>query len=76
MMAWRRCCRRWRHRRGWSLRELGARSGVSYVTVQRIEAGKMNPTLNLLEKLAIALGISVRELIPAAPRSPGKGARS
>jgi transcriptional regulator with XRE-family HTH domain len=49
--------RRWRERCGWSLRELGARSGVSYVTVQRIEARKMSPTLDTLEKLATALGI-------------------
>ena len=67
--------RRWRHRRGWSLRELGARSGVSYVTIQRIEAGKMNPTLDTLEKLATALGIGVRELIPAAARPPRKKPR-
>ena len=68
--------RYWRERRGWSLRELGARSSVSYVTIQRIETGKMSPTLDTLEKLATALEISVRELIPAAPRPPRKGARS
>jgi DNA-binding Xre family transcriptional regulator len=44
-------------------RKLGAESGVSYVTVQRIEAGKMSPTLDTLEKLAKALGIGVRDLL-------------
>ncbi len=68
--------RRWRERRGWSLRKLGAESGVSYVTVQRIEAGKMSPTLDTLEKLASALGITVRDLIPKTPRPKRKGARS
>ena len=68
--------RRWRERRGWSLRDLGKRSGVSYVTVQRIEAGKMSPTLDTLEKLATALGITVRDLIPPMPRPTRKGARS
>jgi transcriptional regulator with XRE-family HTH domain len=67
--------RRWRKRRGLSLRKLGARSGVSYVTVQRIEAGKMSPTLDTLEKLATALGLTVRDLIPKQTRPTRKGAR-
>jgi transcriptional regulator with XRE-family HTH domain len=54
-----------RRRRGWSLRELGERSGVSYVTIQKIETGTMSPTVATLEKLALALGVSARDLFPA-----------
>jgi transcriptional regulator with XRE-family HTH domain len=60
--------RQWRERRGWSLRELGERSGVSYVTIANIEAGKLDPRLSTLERLARALGISVRALFPTERR--------
>jgi transcriptional regulator with XRE-family HTH domain len=33
--------------------------GMSYKYYQRIEGGKVNPTLRSLEKLAFALGVSV-----------------
>lgn len=56
--------RQWRERRGLSLHRLAEKAGVSYVTIVRIEQGRMSPTVALLEKLAAALGISVRELFP------------
>ena len=54
--------RQWRERRGISLRALGEVSGVSYVTIAKIEAGTVSPTLMTLEKLAGALGLSLRDL--------------
>ncbi len=65
----------WRERSGWSLRELGERSGVSYVTIQRIEAGTMSPTVATLEKLARALGIAARDLFPTEKPRKTKGGR-
>jgi HTH-type biofilm formation transcriptional regulator len=62
--------RTWRARRGYSLRELGDRSGVSYVTIAKIEAGTMSPTVMTLDKLAAALDIRVRDLFPSTPRRP------
>ncbi len=56
--------REWRQRRGWSLRQLGERAGVSYVTIAKIEAGTMSPTVATLERLAAALEITVREFFP------------
>lgn len=35
---------------------------MSYVTIAKIEADRMSPTVATLEKLAAALGISVRAL--------------
>jgi transcriptional regulator with XRE-family HTH domain len=54
----------WREKRGYSVRELAERAGVSYVTVVKVENGRMSPTVALLEKLAQALGIGVRDLFP------------
>lgn len=60
--------KRWRERRGYSVRELAERAGVSYVTVVKIENERMSPTVALLEKLAEALDISVRDLFPVEGR--------
>ena len=60
--------RRWRERRDYSVRELARRAGVGYVTVVRIENGHMSPTVAMLDKLAKALGITVRDLFPVEPR--------
>ena len=57
--------RHWRERRGYSVRELAKRAGVGFVTVSRIENGHISPTVTMLEKLAKALGISVRDFFPA-----------
>jgi transcriptional regulator with XRE-family HTH domain len=53
----------WRKRRDLSQRDLAKRSGVSHVTIAKIEAGRMSPTVATLEKLARALRIKVRELL-------------
>jgi len=60
--------RTWRERRRLSLRELGDRSGVSYVTIAKIESGAMSPTVTTLEKLASALGLRVRDFFPVEPQ--------
>ena len=53
--------RHWRERRGYSVRGLAKRAGVGFVSVSRIEMGRMSPTVAMLEKLARALGIDVRD---------------
>ena len=64
--------RRWREKRGYSVRELAEKAGVGFVTVSRIENGHMSPTVAMLEKLAKALGIRVRDFFPASKRSKGR----
>ena len=44
------------------------KAGVSYVTISRIENDRMSPTVDMLEKLAKALDISVRDLFPVERR--------
>jgi len=60
--------RHWRVQRGYSVRELAKRAGVGYVTVVRIENDQTSPTVAMLEKLAKALGIDVRDFFAPASR--------
>jgi transcriptional regulator with XRE-family HTH domain len=64
--------RHWRERRGYSVRQLAERAGVGFVTISRIENDRMSPTVAMLEKLARALGITVREFFPVE-RSKRRG---
>ena len=65
--------RHWRQKRGHSVRELAKRAKVGFVTVSRIENDRMSPTVAMLEKLAKALGISVRQLFPVERRPGSRG---
>jgi transcriptional regulator with XRE-family HTH domain len=57
--------RHWRDKRGYSVRQLAERAGVGFVTVSRIENGHISPTVTMLEKLAKALDVDVRDFFPA-----------
>jgi transcriptional regulator with XRE-family HTH domain len=61
--------RHWRDRRGYSVRELARRAKVGYVTIVRIENDQLSPTVAMLEKLARALEIDVRDFFPPSRRS-------
>ena len=52
-----------RRERVLSLRELEARSGVSYNTIWRIEDGRQGAHPRTIRKLAEALGVQPSELI-------------
>ncbi len=52
-----------RRERVLSLRELEERSGVSYNTIWRIEAGRQGAHQRTIRKLAEALGVEPVELI-------------
>lgn len=58
--------RRLRTRAGYSLQELGARSGVSYQYLCGIETGKENFSIGVLEKIARALDLPLVAIIGAA----------
>ena len=57
------------------MRELARRARVGFVTVSRIENGHISPTVAMLEKLAKALEIDVREFFPVSKRSKPKQRR-
>jgi transcriptional regulator with XRE-family HTH domain len=56
--------RHWREKRGYSVRDLARRAGVTHVSIVRIENGQASPNVAMLEKLAEALGVSVRDFFP------------
>ncbi len=62
----------WREKQGLSVRGLGERSGVHYVTIVRMESGKLDPQLSTLLKLCDALGITLTQLVGVANK-PQKG---
>ena len=46
-----------RDRAGFTLRELGQRSGVSWSAISAIEKGRQSATVETIERLALALGV-------------------
>jgi transcriptional regulator with XRE-family HTH domain len=65
----------WREKRGLSKRRLASLAGVSHVTIVRIESGQISPTVTMMEKLAEALGISVRDFFPGESSRDRHGKR-
>ncbi|MCC6522809.1 MAG: helix-turn-helix domain-containing protein [Polyangiaceae bacterium] len=62
--------------RGLTLRELGARAGVSQRFLVSLEAGRGNPSVATLAAIARALGASAAELLAGAERAePAAGPR-
>jgi transcriptional regulator with XRE-family HTH domain len=55
--------KRLRRERGWSQEELAARAGLHRTFISQIERATKNPTLNVLEKVARALGVTVGKLV-------------
>ncbi|SRR5258708_2131935 len=54
---------------GWSQRQLADRAGMTQPGVARFEAGGTTPTLPLLERLAVALGLRLNVSLEAERRS-------
>ncbi len=54
-----------RHRRGLTLAELAAETGISTSTLSRLESGLRRPTLDLLIRLAAAYRASLDDLVGA-----------
>lgn len=53
--------------KGTTLNDLSAVVGISRVSLSGIATGKQKPSLDTLEKLADALGVSIGELFAAKP---------
>jgi transcriptional regulator with XRE-family HTH domain len=64
--------RYWREQRGLSGRALAALAGVSHVHIVNMEAGRGDPLLSTLERLAKALGVRVEDLLHT-PQTKRKG---
>ena len=53
-----------RRERGLSQERLAARAGLTTWTINRLEAGKINPTLQTVQRVADALGVEIVDLFP------------
>jgi predicted transcriptional regulator len=54
---------RWRKKRGWSQRLLGEKSGISHITIARLELNQFDPRLSTLRALAKALKVKIADLV-------------
>ena len=52
-----------RKERGWTQRKLSVKSGVHRVLIAKYETGAVTPTVRNLQRLAVALGVTIDELI-------------
>jgi len=59
-----------RQERGWSLDELGERSGISRATLSRLERGETSPTASLLGRLCTAFGRTMSRLLSEVETDP------
>ena len=55
--------RRLREARGWSQEAYADEAGIHRTYVSDIERAARNPTITVVEKLAVPLGVSVSELL-------------
>lgn len=55
--------KRLRDAKGWSQEELADQAGIHRTYVSGVERGVRNPTVTVLEKLAIALGATLPDLV-------------
>jgi DNA-binding XRE family transcriptional regulator len=62
--------KQWREKRGLSVRKLGELASVHYVSIVKMEAGRLDPQLSTLLKLCRALGVTLNQLV-GEPRKGG-----
>ena len=63
--------RAWREKRGFSLRKLGELSGVHYISLVKLEAGRVDPRLSTILKLCQALRVSLSQLVGETNKKGG-----
>lgn len=56
----------WRKHRGYTLRQLAARAGISTSYLSQIETGQREGTLATMARVAAALGLDLDDLAPVA----------
>lgn len=60
-----------RKQRGWSQEELSFQSNINKNYISDLESGRRNPSLEILERLADAFGITLEELFKGIATIPG-----
>lgn len=54
----------------WSQKKLAEKAGISQTYVSELEAEKKQPTIPIVEKLALALGVSISKLLDQKSQFP------
>ena len=67
--------KRLRERRGWTQTALADKVDLHRVSLAQLERGAKRPSLDMLERLAKALDIEVRDFLPASKRRQSKQRR-
>ncbi len=62
-----------REARGWSVSELARRSDVAKSHIHNIENGAKSPTLALLDRLAVAFGLTLQVMMMPNYQPPSDG---
>jgi len=63
--------RRLRQSKSWSQEELGHQSGIHRTYISDLERGARNPTIQVVERIAVALGVPCGELLDPPARKSG-----
>ena len=53
-----------RRGKGWTQEDLAHHAGLDFSYLNQLENGKRNPSLATLHKIATALGVTLKDLIP------------
>lgn len=56
----------------WTQEQLAEEAGVDRAYISRLEAGKKNASIDLIERLAKALRVEAAELLKASPKAKRK----
>ena len=65
-----------RRNHNWTLDEAGRRTGLARSTISKIENGQMSPTFDVVQKLAVGLGIDIPQLFKPAAERRSSGRRT
>lgn len=60
-----------RKQRKWSQEDLAFEAGVNKNYISDLENGRRNPSLDILERIAVAFGISLADLFRGVETIPG-----
>ena len=60
-----------RQKRKWSQEDLALNSNINRNYISDLENGRRNPSLEILERITIALGITLEELFKGIESIPG-----
>jgi transcriptional regulator with XRE-family HTH domain len=66
--------RRLRDQKGWSQEAYAFEAGVHRTYISDLERGARNPTITVVEKLAIPFGVTASELLQEPGQSAARGA--